>query len=203
LKNIHPDGAMFPGKGTRISDLVDGTSHTILCVETIDDTQSVWTMGADATLVGIPDTITSSGVPGAVTFARAQMSGGTDSYYAPAGFAGSFDQNGNATNTTEKYSSYRTFLQFNFSPTGADKGTYPQFTTGNGFSGVTGQDGTKIAETMANSNTPAYGPSSGHPSVVNHLMGDASVHSLSKQIDVAAYMFIITRNGGDPNPSLP
>ena len=30
LKGIHPDGAMFPGPGIRISDLVDGTSHTIL-----------------------------------------------------------------------------------------------------------------------------------------------------------------------------
>ena len=126
------------------------------------------------------------------------MSGGTDSYYAPAGFAGAFDDQMNPTNTTGKYSSYRTFLQFDFSPTGADKGTYPQFKTGNGFRGVTGEDGTKIAETMANSNTPAYGPSSGHPAVVNHLMADASVRSLSKQIDVAAYMFIITRNGNDP-----
>ena len=203
LKNIHPDGAMFPGKGIRMSDIEDGTSHTILCAETIDNTQSVWTMGADATMVGLPDTITSSGVSGAVSFAQLKLSGGTDSYYAPAGFAGAFDQNGNATNTTEKYSTYRTFLQFDFSPTGVDRGTYPQFKTGNAFSGVTGQDGTKIAETMVNSNTPAYGPSSGHPSVVNHLMGDASVHSLSKQIDVTAYMFIITRNGGEPNPALP
>ena len=29
-----------------MSDIIDGTSHTILCAETIDDTQSVWTMGA-------------------------------------------------------------------------------------------------------------------------------------------------------------
>ena len=95
-------------------------------------------------------------------------------------------------------------MHFDFRPTGEDRATYPQFKTGNAFSGVTGQDGTKIAETMANSNTPAYGPSSGHPAVVNHLMADAyGILSLSKQIDVSAYMFIITRNGGEPNPSLP
>ena len=44
LNGVHPDGAMFPGKGIRMSNIIDGTSHTILCAETIDDTQSVWTM---------------------------------------------------------------------------------------------------------------------------------------------------------------
>ncbi len=53
------------------------------------------------------------------------------------------------------------------------------------------------------SNQPAYGPSSNHAAVVNHLMADGSVHSLSKQIDVAAYMFLITRNGSDPSPVVP
>ena len=37
----------------------------------------------------------------------------------------------------------------------------------------------------------------------NHLMADASVHSFSKQMDVAAYMFMITKNGGDPCPTIP
>ena len=45
LGNIHPDGAMFPGPGIRMSDIPDGASDTILCAETIDDTQSVWTIG--------------------------------------------------------------------------------------------------------------------------------------------------------------
>ena len=69
--------------------------------------------------MGLPDTITSNGVAGAVSFARLQLSGGTDGYYAPTGFAGTFDQNGNPTNiTSSAYASYRTFLQFDFSPTG-------------------------------------------------------------------------------------
>ena len=34
-------------------------------------------------------------------------------------------------------------------------------------------------------------------------MADGSVHCLSKQIDVSAYMFLITQNGGDPNPPIP
>ena len=51
---MHPDGGMFPGLGTRIADITDGMAHTIMCVETIDDTQSVWTLGSDVTLVGLP-----------------------------------------------------------------------------------------------------------------------------------------------------
>ena len=45
------------------------------------------------------------------------------------------------------------------------------------------------------------GPQSQHPSVTNHLMVDGSVHTLSNTIDVAAYMFLITRESGDPAPA--
>jgi hypothetical protein len=45
-----------------------------------------------------------------------------------------------------------------------------------------------------------YGPSSHHNAAVNHLFVDASAHSLSTDIDVSAYMFLITRDGGDPPP---
>ena len=77
--------------------------------------------------------------------------------------------------------SYRTYLAFDFSPRGADAGTYPPFGPGS-----------------TNGEQPAYGPSSGHADVVNHLMGDGSVQSISKKIDAATYMFLITKNGGDP-----
>ncbi|MGQ9575993.1 MAG: DUF1559 domain-containing protein [Thermoguttaceae bacterium] len=45
-----------------------------------------------------------------------------------------------------------------------------------------------------------YGPSSSHPGVVNHLMVDGSAHSISTDVDVAVYMFLITREGHDPHP---
>jgi hypothetical protein len=45
-----------------------------------------------------------------------------------------------------------------------------------------------------------YGPSSHHSGVTNHLLADGSVQSISNDIDVAAYMFLITRNNGDPFP---
>ena len=44
-----------------------------------------------------------------------------------------------------------------------------------------------------------YGASSGHGGVVNHLFGDGAVWSISKEIDVAVYMFLITRRNGDPS----
>ena len=49
-------------------------------------------------------------------------------------------------------------------------------------------------------NPKEFGPQSSHPSVTNHLMVDGSVHTLSNTIDVAAYMFMITRESGDPAP---
>ena len=47
-----------------------------------------------------------------------------------------------------------------------------------------------------------YGPSSRHLGVVNHLFADASIHAISADIDVATYMFLITRAGGEPVESV-
>jgi len=43
-----------------------------------------------------------------------------------------------------------------------------------------------------------YGPSSRHPGVVNHLYADGSVHGIATNIDMATYMFLLTRAGGEP-----
>ncbi|OHB72196.1 MAG: hypothetical protein A2V70_20780 [Planctomycetes bacterium RBG_13_63_9] len=45
-----------------------------------------------------------------------------------------------------------------------------------------------------------YGPSSDRSAVTNHLSVDGSVHAISNEIDAALYMFMMTRNGGDPMP---
>ncbi len=42
-----------------------------------------------------------------------------------------------------------------------------------------------------------YGPSSRHPGIVNHLFCDGQVRNLAVDTDVAAYMFMITRKGGE------
>ncbi len=210
--DMHPDGAMYPGNGVRIGDITDGTAHTIMCVETIDDTQSVWTLGTDVTLVGLPyrGDVSSTKPTGAIqSFTNQTAQGITVAFYMPAGFTGTFDKEGNASGTPGPgYSAYRTYLSFDFGPNGADKDTYPLFQTNNRtVSGLPGGNGVKY--TMGangdgpQSNQPAYGPSSGHSAIVNHLFADGSVHSLSRQIDVSAYMFLITKNGGDPNPPIP
>ena len=54
--SIHPDGAVFPGSGSRAADILDGLSHTILIMETIDDSFSIWMLGSQCTLTGLPQT---------------------------------------------------------------------------------------------------------------------------------------------------
>jgi len=43
-----------------------------------------------------------------------------------------------------------------------------------------------------------HGPSSFHPGLVNHLLGDGSVRSVSEDVDPAVYMLLITRAGSEP-----
>jgi hypothetical protein len=47
-----------------------------------------------------------------------------------------------------------------------------------------------------------YGPGSEHPGLVNHLFADGSVHSIRCDVDTSAYMFLITRAGGEPPAKL-
>jgi hypothetical protein len=192
---------------------VDGTAHTILCVETIDNTQSVWTLGTDVTLVGLPysgsGSSGDSGKGAIQSFTKQSAQGTAVAFYMPKGSTGSFDDQGNVDgNPGPGYSQYRTYLSFDFRPTGDDKGTYPLFNTNNrGVSGLPGGNGATYKMGTngdgSQSNRPAYGPSSGHVGIVNHLFADGSVHCLSKQIDVSAYMFLITKSGGDPAPAIP
>lgn len=108
-------------------------------------------------------------------------------YWAPLDFNGKFYRS-----ATPGIRALKTFTAFDFSPiqypdddrrakpipAGKDFGTYP--------AGV--------------GRTPAYGPSSPHSGVVNHLFCDGSVHSLRTDIDYAAYFFAITRNNGGQEP---
>jgi type II secretory pathway pseudopilin PulG len=154
----HPDGALFPGSTTCFADFgQDGSAHTILVAETVEPRFARWTVGAEATVVGLPGNVEFEAVPG-------------QSYYAPKGtfVGGKWDEE------TTVNPEYRTYLNWN-----CEK--FP-------YDGGNGSKGGK------------YGPSSHHPSVVNHLFGDGAVRSISKDVDPAAYMFGITRAGGDPTP---
>ncbi|MGD0900240.1 MAG: DUF1559 domain-containing protein, partial [Thermoguttaceae bacterium] len=78
------------------------------------------------------------------------------------------------------------------------------FGTGTGRCYLNYQFGVVAADTYEAPNAsiqpspPMYGPSSGHASVVNHLMGDGSVQPLNKNLFIEIYFFLITKNDGDP-----
>jgi len=164
-RDIHPDGALYPGPGIRAEDIADGAAHTIQVVETIDDVSSRWTVGKEVTLVGLPNKV----VQGAVQDEYFK-------YFHPAWYDATF--NGAAYVAPDPLT--RPYIARDFSPGGEDAGTYDD-------TGIFGQEPPL-----------AYGPSSGHRGIVNHLYADGSVQPISTRIDPCAYWFMITRNAGDP-----
>jgi prepilin-type N-terminal cleavage/methylation domain-containing protein len=182
--SLHPDGEIYPGTGLGVADLVDGTAHTILVTETIDDQCSRWTVGREASMVGLADSIVQN----------ATNSDGVFSFFHPTWFTKqTFD--GLDGQTTLPSPPLRPYIAYDFSPSGKDVGTYDDMTQ-NVLGAVPPQGKTGPG--------PAYGPSSGHKGLANHLMGDASVLAVSARIDPCAYWFLITKNGGDPyHPDAP
>jgi len=159
----HPDGALFPGKRLRIADFMDGTRWTIMVVETIDDSNSVWIAGSDTTLVGMPK----------VTMSPPIIDGTGHPYWNPSGFNFKFYEK-----ASPEIRVLRTYLSYDFSPSGKDAGAYPPSV----------------------GHTPKYGPSSAHPNTVNHLYGDGAVHITRKDEDYVWYFFSVTRKNGDLAP---
>ncbi len=149
-EGIHPDGALYPGTGAKISSLADGTANTVMVCETIERKNAIWCLGSTATLVGLPPS---------VSYAKDESLGDS---WAPAGFNGKYDGEGETSRLP-------TYLRWDY-----DK------------------HGPYISKQYR------QGPGSEHPGVVNHLFADASVHSISKDIDAALYFFIITRANADP-----
>jgi hypothetical protein len=106
---IHPDGAICPGKDIPIASMADGTSHTIMTMETIDEAASRWTVGKEVTLVGLPQKSSATGTKPIAPY----------NYFAPPGYDATFgDTSGVAV------AGLRTFLAYDFSPEGADVGKY-------------------------------------------------------------------------------
>jgi prepilin-type N-terminal cleavage/methylation domain-containing protein len=188
--NHHPDGACPPCDPTRISDFTDGTSHTILCVETIDDTTgSAWCDGANAVCFGlnayraVPSGSTPPKNPAPLTTADfAAFPNASDPlYFAPAGFNGSFGEDA-ASGMTIKPA-----IACDYDPVrGAERTQYSYDSAKLCPGGTWGAGGTR------------YGPSSAHKDVVNHLMADGSARSFRRDFDAAAYFFLCTRSGQDP-----
>jgi prepilin-type N-terminal cleavage/methylation domain-containing protein len=199
----HPDGAIFPGQSTRMAELqIDGSSNTILAGETCDDAtwgnatnpeaSSVWVFGTDCTMVGmsyIPRQVS----PGAkLTNVAGAASGNLiASYWRPADFNGKFAEEANSG-----VASLVTYLGYDFSAQGPLTDKYEQIIMVD-FGGSTAGDNRCKAPTSADM-ARTWGPSSGHPGVVNHVFGDGTVRSLKRDIDYALYFFAITKGGNDP-----
>jgi type II secretory pathway pseudopilin PulG len=106
---LHPDGAIFPGTSTRAADVTDGLSHTIFLIETIDQRASRWTVGKEATLVGLPQKCSPRGASPQPPY----------DYFAPPDYDGLWGPDSGVAKA-----GLRTFLTYDFSPRGADAGKY-------------------------------------------------------------------------------
>jgi prepilin-type N-terminal cleavage/methylation domain-containing protein len=106
---LHPDGAIFPGTGVRCADIQDGLSHTILTMETIDETASRWMVGKEATLVGLPQKSSPTG----------DKPKAPHTYFAPPGYDNTW-----GPDSAVSKAGLRTFLAYDFSPFGKDAGAY-------------------------------------------------------------------------------
>jgi hypothetical protein len=108
--SLHPDGMIYPAAGNLpMAALIDGTSHTIAIVETIDDKNSRWVVGNECTLVGLPQASSPTGTTPAAPYP----------FFTPPGFDNTFGDGSGVTRA-----GLRTFLMYDFSPGSADAGKY-------------------------------------------------------------------------------
>jgi hypothetical protein len=171
----HPDGGWFPGTGLTGKDFPDGTAHTIVAAESVEQQFARWTVGAEATVVALPRN---------VEFERPLQT-----YFAPKGlskaqaaakdWAADPDREDRSwawdlSTVDPVYWTHRTYMDCDCDA--------------NPYDGADGRKGGR------------YGPSSHHPEIVNHLMCDGSVRSVRREMDVAYYMYQVTRAGvGEPS----
>ena len=94
-------------------------------------------------------------------------------FYAPQGFTGGYGDESTVT--------ARNYLSWDYPPDGAD----PQYE--NPVIGIQTEDECLI------------GPASDHSAGVNHVFADGAVRTLTREMDPALYMFLITRQGADPS----
>ena len=100
----HPDGGILPLVSMKLRDLIDGTSNTILLVETMDETGSYWAAGSTISLVALPSSVSYVLING--------------QYWAPAGFVPrKYDDEA-------KYDNPATYFHWDYAGRGVNAGTY-------------------------------------------------------------------------------
>jgi hypothetical protein len=187
---IHPDGAVYPGTGCRIADILDGTAHTIIIIETIDDSASRWMLGSECTLTGLPPNSVPTGTTPNTTYG----------YFVPGNNTYQPGVWGDSSPITA--AGLLTFLMVDFGPGGMYETNSTAHAYGSTSSKVFGSGQPQWTATdpppSGMTETPYYGPSSSHPSVVTVGMGDGSTQALNKRADAANVFFLITKNNNDP-----
>jgi prepilin-type processing-associated H-X9-DG protein len=199
------DGALYPANaGIRLNDISDGLSRTILCGETLDYTCSAWISGTDVNMIAIPTanppqanvSLTTTTVK---KFNSPELSG---SFFAIPGFNGRYDSRGGTSNIVTFFNleygdhEYYDAEQKNtIHIIGKDAGTYPLDPMGGPPFNSSKCDRSCYGGNHAN----IFGPSSGHPSVINCLFADGSVHAVRKDVDASALFFAVTRANNDPS----
>ena len=107
---LHADGAIYPSENNLpMAGILDGTSHTICTMETMDEAASRWLVGKEATLVGLPKKSSATGDKPNPAYP----------FFAPPGFDNTFGDGSGVDKA-----GLRTFLTYDFSPQGADAGKY-------------------------------------------------------------------------------
>ncbi len=197
VSTIHPDGAIFPGPGSRAADILDGQSHTIFIIETIDDQMSRWMLGSECTLTGLPGTGSSGTFVNSVPTSKqtpVTTKAGSVNYYVQTQFDNTW---GDTSGVSQ--AGLTTYMMADFSPSGANGSTPYGGTTAGGLPAWTTTETTTAGqETATIVAQTQYGPSSAHPAVVIAGMGDGSTQALSKRMDAANFFFLITKANSDP-----
>ena len=179
LPREHPDGGIYPGSRHGINGFSrDGSSHTIILVESKEQNIARWTIGTEVCLAGLPTALSGAGgkcvqfqIPPLYKYNHPQN-------YTP---------NAWSDESTIPDEANWTYLNWDYEEIPYSDG------------GVAESAG--VSPNMDQS-AVFYGPSSDHSELVNHAFADGSVHSLKTAMDAAAYMFLITRNNGDIFPPL-
>lgn len=198
----NPDGCLFPvwpgrRSNTRIADIIDGTSNTLIFAETRERRFNAWWDGSTASMVALwHDPAldwTGAGSPKPILLPREDASGpnpNAPTYSRP---------NTGITGET------RLMTNLNLgggvldprlaTPTEGDDNIY-YFGKGKP---PTAPDGiTHLNFITSENETWEWGPSSEHAGGAHHLMADGSVQFLQDAIDVPTYFFLTTRGGTEP-----
>ena len=179
-----PDGATYPGSKTTLEGIKDGTSNTFYATETTDEYRR-WAVGADASVVALPTS--ASGASKTVTFIKKGEGGEKFKFAALTGWEiGKYNEE-----TTIKEDNRYSYVNWDYEDT--------EYSGSDGYVDVVSEKATGLAGAPSEaSGQTRKGVSSYHTGVVNHVLCDCAVLSVSKETDPQIYMFMTTANSDDP-----